>query len=116
MKTGIKIRVLCVKNNPQPSDRPRVVFKGSDAAYEIHQRTMNQVAPKGFHYVTQTANPDTQGFRTSFADLTARASLLKDQAARKVDQPATEEESPDRLVEFSAKGGSLRDAHRALMS
>lgn len=76
MRSNIKVRILRINDN-KPEDRPRVMFKGSDAAHGIWQRTMVQTAPKGFRFVTQTALPDEQGFRTGFLDLTARAKALK---------------------------------------
>ncbi len=79
MGSGIKIRVLRINDSARPGEQPRVMFKGSEAAHRIWQRTMSQTPPKGFRFVTQTANPDEQGFRTGFLDLTARAKALKEQ-------------------------------------
>lgn len=78
---GVKIRLLLLDERVLPSrptqPRPRVMFKGSNAAYDIWQRTMKATPPKGHRFVMQTANPDEQGFRTAFGDLTARAKALK---------------------------------------
>lgn len=70
MGSGVKVRLLLVSDN---GGRPRVLFKGSDKAYDIYQRTQRKAPPEGFHTVLQQANPDDNGFRTSFSDVTARA-------------------------------------------
>lgn len=77
----VKIRLLLVDDRVLPGrpvqPRPRVLFKGSEAAFDIFQRTQRTAPPKGFRIVSQQANPDDKGFRTGFGDLTARAKALK---------------------------------------
>lgn len=77
----VKIRVLLLDERVLPGrptqPRPRVVFKGSEAAHDIYQRTRNVAPPKGHRFIVQTANPDERGFRTGFGDLTARAKALR---------------------------------------
>lgn len=78
---GVKIRLLLVDDRVMPGrptqPRPRVLFKGSQRAFDIFQRTMSMAAPKGHRIITQNANPDDNGFRTGFGDLTARAKALR---------------------------------------
>lgn len=78
---GVKIRLLLLDERKLPGrleqPRPRVMFKGSQTAYDIWQRTMQPTPPKGHRFIVQTAMPNDKGFRTGFTDLTARAKALK---------------------------------------